>query len=204
MAGLPSNHGNIRSGRLASMDAAGSTYTDRMFDIYSTVMAGGLPNLMCAHISLPSNFDFEEWDKLIHSDSDRKTSFWLPSFPASQPVMLALFPFPFKQTMLRPLLIHITYSDREVSEGDMLGPFKQVLFSPWCQTNPLLTRPKKDSLDRRVIIMDLSWPLPPLHSISGGTPVMHFLGCPVKCVCLRRRICAASFAKQAEVVSSIP
>ena len=35
----------------------------------------------------------------------------------------------------------------------MLGYFNNI---PWCQTNPILTRPKKDSINQR-IIMDLSW-----------------------------------------------
>ena len=42
----------------------------------------------------------------------------------------------------------------------MLCPFDNPPFFPWMQTNPLLTRAKKDSHNRKVI-MDLSWPLPP-------------------------------------------
>ena len=57
----------------------------------------------------------------------------------------------------------------------MLGPFPQPPFTPWCQTNPLLTRPKRNSTDRW-IIMDLSGPLPPLISINSGTPRESFLG----------------------------
>ena len=49
----------------------------------------------------------------------------------------------------------------------MLGPFDYPPFTPWCQINPILTRPKKDSTSRRVI-MDLSWPLPPGSSTSMG------------------------------------
>ena len=61
----------------------------------------------------------------------------------------------------------------------MLSPFDAPPFSPWTQTNPLLTREKKDSKQRRVI-MDLSWPLPPGLSVNGGTPRDHFLGAPRK------------------------
>ena len=39
----------------------------------------------------------------------------------------------------------------------MLGPFKNPPFIPWCQISPMLTREKKESENRRVII-DLSWP----------------------------------------------
>ena len=56
-----------------------------------------------------------------------------------------------------------------------VGPFDHPPFTPWTQTNPLLTRPKKDSHLRRVV-MDLSWPLPPGVSVNGGTPKESFLG----------------------------
>ena len=56
----------------------------------------------------------------------------------------------------------------------MLGPFPQPPFTPWCQTNPLLTHPKCNSPDR-MVIMDLSWSLPPLISINSGTPRESFL-----------------------------
>ena len=47
------------------------------------------------------------------------------------------------------------YILKELGEGAMLGPFNHPPFTPWTQTNPLLTRPKKDSHFRHVI-MDLS------------------------------------------------
>ena len=59
----------------------------------------------------------------------------------------------------------------------MLDPFAQPLFLQWCQTNPLLTGSNKDSADR-MVIMDLSWPLPPEQSVNGGTPMDQFLGVP--------------------------
>ena len=64
------------------------------------------------------------------------------------------------------------YIATEVREGVMLA---NPTFAPWCQTNPLFTRPKKGSIDRW-IIMDLSWLLPRAHSINGGTPKESFLG----------------------------
>ena len=57
----------------------------------------------------------------------------------------------------------------------MRGLFPRPPFIPWCQTNTLLTHPKCNSTDRR-IIMDLSWPLPPFIRINGGTPRESYLG----------------------------
>ena len=50
-----------------------------------------------------------------------------------------------------------TYIAKKLSDGAMLGPFDPPppYFAPWCQSNPLLTRPKRESPDQYVI-MDLS------------------------------------------------
>ena len=61
------------------------------------------------------------------------------------------------------------YINKELSEEAMLGPFDNPPFTPWCQTNPLLTCPKKDSINHRVI-MALSWTLPTNVSMNGFTP----------------------------------
>ena len=70
------------------------------------------------------------------------------------------------------------YINKEVEEGTMHSPFKNLPFTPWCQVNALLTKlykPKKDS-DKRRVIMDLSCPLPPSISVNGCTPGETYLG----------------------------
>ena len=62
------------------------------------------------------------------------------------------------------------YVCKEVASGSYSAwPLKHPPFSHWCQINALLTRPKKDSEDHH-IIMDLSWPHLPLHSVNVSTP----------------------------------
>ena len=53
----------------------------------------------------------------------------------------------------------VVYIMKELKHGAMISLFTAPPFYHWCQTNPLLTRPKKDSRDR-MVIMDLLWPLP--------------------------------------------
>ena len=67
------------------------------------------------------------------------------------------------------------YITTELAKGAMLGPFPLPAFIPWCQTNPLLMRSKRNSTDR-LVIMDLSWPLLPLTSTNSGTHRESFLG----------------------------
>ena len=69
------------------------------------------------------------------------------------------------------------YINKELSDGVMLDPFDNPSFTLWCETSPLLTCPKKDSINRRVI-MDLSWPLPPNVKVNGSTSRGTFLGQP--------------------------
>ena len=55
------------------------------------------------------------------------------------------------------------------------GPLITLPSHPGVRSTPLLTRPKKDSTCRRVI-MDISWLLPLGSSINGGTPRNTYLG----------------------------
>ena len=49
------------------------------------------------------------------------------------------------------------FIDKEKTLGAMAGPFEDTPFSPWFRSNPLLTRPKRDSKELRVVL-DLSFP----------------------------------------------
>ena len=80
------------------------------------------------------------------------------------------------------------YIDTEVREGTMLGLLSQPPFTPWCQTNPLFTRPKNDSPDHPVN-MHLSRPPPPhpQHKLRTTS-----CGLPDKCTFCPLRICVPS------------
>ena len=49
------------------------------------------------------------------------------------------------------------YVNKETTLNALSGPFEEVPFD-WLRTNPCMTRPKKDSALRRVIL-DLSFPV---------------------------------------------
>ena len=66
------------------------------------------------------------------------------------------------------------YVYKELGQRAMLGSFDHTPFVPQCQTNPILTQPN------HWIIMDLSLPHPPAHTINGATPKDMFLGRPLK------------------------
>ena len=64
------------------------------------------------------------------------------------------------------------YIDKELARSSMIGPFTVPLFHDWFQTSPLLTREKKDS-DQRRVIMNLSWP--PDFSVNDGVPSTSYM-----------------------------
>ena len=54
--------------------------------------------------------------------------------------------------------VHIDkYINTEHKHNALLGPFTNKHFEPWCQFSPIMTRKKKHSCDRRIIV-DLSFP----------------------------------------------
>ena len=59
------------------------------------------------------------------------------------------------------------FLEKEVRLGAMMGPFKDKPFTGWDRVNPLMTRQKRDSVERRVIL-DLSFP--PEQSVNAAIP----------------------------------
>lgn len=54
---------------------------------------------------------------------------------------------------------HVTrYIATELKLGALVGPFTRAPFDPWCNTAPLMSRPKQTMHDRRIIV-DLSYPV---------------------------------------------
>ena len=65
------------------------------------------------------------------------------------------------------------YINKEKTKGAIIGPFKEIPFQDRVGISPLSTRPKRQSLDRRVIV-DLSFP--PGKSVNDGMIKDNYLG----------------------------
>ena len=129
-----------------------------IFSIYHAVLRSGVPNYLSARISLPTGFNIRTWRKCLH-DYDRELCDFLEfGWPMDYKRHIAPTSTCYNHSSA---LSHsndvIAYIDKERDYGALVGPFIHPPFQPWFQTNPLMTRPKKSSNDRRVI-MDLSWP----------------------------------------------
>jgi hypothetical protein len=170
----------VFSATAATPRRGGQLYTKFMLDIYAHVSSFNCPNFKGARIPLPTDLNIEVWRQATSDYKDAAVVDFLE------------FGWPISYTGPIPTLNHANHSsalnfqehvdkftDLEVKLGAMLGPFQQPTFTPWSHVNPILTRPKKNSQDRRVIL-DLSFPHPPLYSVNGGTSTDIYLGEPIK------------------------
>jgi hypothetical protein len=155
-------------------------YVDLLSDIYSQVISFNCPNFLGARIPLPTNFNLPVWKAATADYHDSQVVDFLTfGWPVSYQG-----PIPTQNHVNHPSALKfpqhvLNFTIKEVQEGAMLGPFQQPLFRPWAHMNPILTRPKKQSTERRVIL-DLSFPKFPGCSVNAGTPTDTYLGQPLK------------------------
>lgn len=146
--------------------------TSSHLSIYETVRATGKPNYQIAKLPIPSGINVRNWEPLLKNYFDKQIIEYLEfgwpiTYIATTP------PLPtyknhssatkFPTQMLK-------FLDMERQNNAMLGPFKEPPFYPWFQISPLMSREKKDSIDRRVII-DLSFPNG--HSVNDGIEIIE-------------------------------
>ena len=116
----------------------GTGYTAFMFAVYEYVVAMGLP----------TNLDINQWSTLVDNSEDKQ----IVEFLQYEIPVCYQGPFPSPPSANHPstnrqpkdLAMYIT---TELGGQDaMLGPFDGPQCQPWCQINPLLTKPKKHNI----------------------------------------------------------
>ena len=136
---------SISSSTSFLLRAANAGYT-LSCSAYIPVVSHGLPHFMGTRIQFPSNFDFQQWDRIAVTPEDKLViQFLTYGF-----LMGYSSPIPTSTMGNHPSAIQnsndlTAYITKELQHGAMLGPFSALPFYPWCQTNQLLTRPKRDS-----------------------------------------------------------
>ena len=145
--------------------------------LYIKVRATGLPNHAAARIPVPSALNIPRWRALLsdyHDTSlvDYLEYGWPADYTGEQP------PVPATDNH-REDPAHLEwiqkYVRKELSMGALLGPFSAPPFTPWAQTSPMMTRPKKNTTERRVIV-DLSFPRG--ASVNAGIRSGQYQGRP--------------------------
>ena len=139
-----------------------------LLKIYDAVARSGNPNYVTCRISLPQQLNIHKWREKLHDYHDVMLCDFLefgwplnytsPTWPHNCAKNHA-------SADAYPDHVH-HYIQTESTYQAILGPYAEPPFS-FFHTSPLMTRPKKNS-DKRRIIMDLSYPAG--TSINSGIP----------------------------------
>ena len=149
--------------------------------IYDTVRQTKLPNFMAAKIPVPSSLNIPAWKQLVQDTGYKDNlicSFLEFGFPLSYQ---GDFPADSGDSRNHPSATQYpeaiqTFINTELSAQALIGPFNAPCFDPPPKCSPLMTRPKADGSDRRVI-MDFSWGQDSVNSHIDNT---HYLGLEYK------------------------
>ena len=126
--------------------------------IYKQVIDHGLPNYMGARLSVPHQINIANWRQMQYMLPDQQlVDFLQYGFPVG-------YCAPHPPTTQLPNHSSATanpdhvlkYINTECNKDAMLGPFSSSPFIQWTRLNPMMTRPKRDSSELRVIL-DMSF-----------------------------------------------
>ena len=126
--------------------------------VYNKVVESGDFNYKGARLRLPSGLNIEQWRKALQGYSDYKLVEFLEfgwTIGIDWSAYLQSYNSNHKTALEHPDDIE-HYIATELRHRALLGPFAGPPTAV-CHFSPLMTRPKRDSIFRRVII-DLSWP----------------------------------------------
>lgn len=142
---------------------------------YNEIKARALPNFLGAKVPVKSDLIIESWKKyLVNYHDQYLCDFLLYGWPLGY---IAATP-PESSSVNHPSAKahqpHVKkYIETELKHGALLGPFSSKPFQQWTRISPLMTRSKKDSNERRIIV-DLSFPAG--SAVNDGINPKNHLG----------------------------
>lgn len=143
--------------------------------MYECIKEHGMPNFLGAKIPVKSDLVIPKWEEHLKSYHDKDLVLflkygWPVGYHSDNPPSSVKENHPSAKNHLK----HVnSFVQKEIQHKAILGPFKELPFAPWCRLSPLMTRPKKE-LDEHRIIMYLSFP----HGCSpnDGIDIYNHLG----------------------------
>lgn len=143
--------------------------------MYSTIKSYNLPNVVGAKITLKSGLNLTKWEALLSDFHDREVCAylrcgWPVGFSSPHP------PESFKNNHPsgNSYKDHVRdFISTELNHDAIVGPFENEPFAPWTCISPIMSRPKKDTEKRRIII-DLSYPEG--HGVNTGINIHSVFG----------------------------
>lgn len=144
-------------------------------ELYTDVKSFEVPNFMGARRSLTSGLNLEVWERMLHGYHDAEICYFLRyGWPIGyhSPVQPASVQENHPSANCHQQ--HISaFINKELSFDALAGPFTEPPFQPWTRQSPLMTRPKKATDSRRVIV-DLSFPHGP--AVNDGINIKSVFG----------------------------
>lgn len=127
--------------------------------LYSATTRTALPNRLGARLTVPSALNLTAWDQQLKGYHDTTLCDYLRyGWPVGYTLPHPPAHVKKNHDSANKHPQHIRdFLRKEVQLGGILGPFSEPPFTPWVNTAPLMTRPKRESQARRVIL-DLSYP----------------------------------------------
>lgn len=144
-------------------------------DLYTKIVDKALPNFLGARIPVQSDLKVQKWRQYLENYHDRSICDflqfgWPVGYKLHRPPQSIDKNHPSAETHMS----HVRKFVRtEMDHGALLGPFDSCPFHPWTRISPVMTRSKKDSTDRRIIV-DLSFPIG--ASVNDGIDPLDHLG----------------------------
>ena len=135
----------------------GSKHSD-LASIYSNVRSTGVPNALSARHILPTNLNLPAWEKYLLGVDDKLLDFVKYGFPMGYvgPISDTTYVPNHPSANEFPTQLD-DFIRKELDLGGLVGPLVAPPFVQWAHVSPLMSRPKADPTQRR-IITDLTYP----------------------------------------------
>ena len=126
--------------------------------IYIAVRDTGIPNALGARIVLPTKLNIPAWEEVLKGYDDTLLDYIKFGFPMGYigPVSDSS-DTPNHPSATQYVSQVDSFVEKELSLGGLVGPFGTPPFNEWTHVSPIMTRPKADPANRR-IITDLTFP----------------------------------------------
>ena len=150
--------------------AFSSKYT-KLTKVYKRVVSHGVPNYRGARVPLDHKINIKEWRGVSHLISDKALPDMLAyGFPAGHAGPIPTQGLTNHSSACKNPTQIDKFIHKESSLGALAGPFTSQPFIGWFRQNPMMTRPKRDSSELRVIL-DLSFPVG--SGVNAGIDKCH-------------------------------
>lgn len=128
-------------------------------ELYDEVKSFNLPNFLGAKRTVPSELNLMQWEIELETYHDKEICHFLRcGWPVGYHLDKPPTSVQENHASARMHDLHVKhYIETELSHNAIVGPFVSSPFQPWTKLSPLMTRPKRESEKRRVIV-DMSYP----------------------------------------------